>query len=56
MSDDVGAEQALTLADSYFVDEMWDDAIDAYTVSVEIFGGSCCGRHDGRILTGRVVN
>jgi hypothetical protein len=33
MSDDVGAEQALTLADSYFVDEMWDDAIDAYTVS-----------------------
>ena len=33
MTDDVNAAQALTLADSLFVDEMWDDAIDAYTVA-----------------------
>lgn len=36
MSDDVNAAQALTLADSYFVDEMWDDAIDAYTVAYTV--------------------
>lgn len=33
MTDDVNAAQALTLADSLFVDELWDDAIDAYTVA-----------------------
>lgn len=36
MTDDVNAAQALTLADSLFVDEMWDDAIDAYTVAYTV--------------------
>ena len=34
--DDVNAAKALTMADSLFVDEMWDDAIDAYTVAATV--------------------
>eukprot|EP00977_Amphora_coffeiformis_P012541 scaffold3122_cov140-Amphora_coffeaeformis.AAC.7 len=35
-NDDVNAAEALTLADSYFVDEMWDDAIDTYTIAATV--------------------
>lgn len=36
MTDDVTATEALTLADSYFVDEMWEEAIDAYAIAATV--------------------
>ena len=39
-TDDVTAEQALTMADSLFVDELCEDAVEAYTVAVTVLRAS----------------
>ena len=46
--DDVNATEALSLADSYFVDEMWDDAIDTYTIAATVV------RESDRLLQFRI--